>query len=149
MTAGVDARAEAASRRFLIRLEENTLRQRPLWVRLIIEFVGTFFLVVVAAGSGVINHYVSAHGGGMPISRAAAVIAPGAVVMAMIYALGPMSGLHINPAVTIAFTARATTSSATTKEMASSVIITILAQVLTAETSVGLNAVAVENERCR
>jgi hypothetical protein len=40
-------------------------------------------LVTVAAGSGVINHYV----GGGPISRTAAVIAPGAVVMAMIYAL--------------------------------------------------------------
>jgi aquaporin Z len=50
-------------------------------------------LVTVAAGSGVINHYV----GGGPISRTAAVIAPGAVVMAMIYAWGPLSGLHINP----------------------------------------------------
>jgi aquaporin Z len=34
------------------------------------------------------------------------VIAPGAVVMAMIYAWGPLSGLHINPAVTLGFTAR-------------------------------------------
>jgi len=59
-------------------------------------------LVTVAAGSGVINHYV----GGGPISRTAAVIAPGAVVMAMIYAWGPLSGLHINPAVTTAFAAR-------------------------------------------
>ena len=58
--------------------------------------------MTVAAGSGVINHYV----GGGPISRTAAVVAPGAVVMAMIYALGPLSGLHINPAVTLAFTAR-------------------------------------------
>ncbi len=49
-----------------------------------------------------INHYA----GGNPISRSAAVIAPGAVVMAMIYALGPLSGLHVNPAVTLAFTAR-------------------------------------------
>jgi aquaporin Z len=81
---------------------ENMLRSRPLWIRLIIEFVGTFVLVTVAAGSGVINHYV----GGGPISRTAAVIAPGAVVMAMIYAWGPLSGLHINPAVTAAFTAR-------------------------------------------
>jgi aquaporin Z len=34
------------------------------------------------------------------------VIAPGAVVMAMIYAWGPLSGLHINPAVTFAFASR-------------------------------------------
>ena len=67
-------------------LRALTLRQtRPGTPRtpfyfLIIEFVGTLVLVTVAAGSGVINHYVS----GGPISRTAAVIAPGAVVMAMI-----------------------------------------------------------------
>src|SRR5215470_13218539 len=94
--------AASLGRRYLIRFEEDTLRPRPLWIRLIIEFLGTFVLVTVAAGSGVINHYV----GGGPISRTAAVIAPGAVVMAMIYAWGPLSGLHINPAVTVAFTAR-------------------------------------------
>jgi len=94
--------AELIGSRYLIRFEEDTLRHRPLWIRVIIEFVGTFFLVTVAAGSGVINHYA----GGGPISRTAAVIAPGALVMAMIYALGPLSGLHINPAVTLAFTGR-------------------------------------------
>ena len=88
--------------RYLIRFEEDTLRHRPLWIRVIIEFIGTFVLVTVAAGAGVINHYV----GGGPISRTAAVIAPGAVVMAMIYAFGPLSGLHINPAVTFAFATR-------------------------------------------
>ncbi len=102
-TDGMDAEhAASLERRYLIRFEEDTLRQRPLWIRLIIEFLGTFVLVTVAAGSGVINHYV----GGGPISRTAAVIAPGAVVMAMIYAWGPLSGLHINPAVTFGFTAR-------------------------------------------
>jgi aquaporin Z len=88
--------------RFMMRFSEDTLRHRPLWIRVIIEFFGTFVLVTVAAGSGVINHYA----GGGPISRTAAVVAPGAVVMAMIYALGPLSGLHINPAVTLAFTGR-------------------------------------------
>ena len=93
-TDGMDAeQAASLGRRYLIRFEEDTLRQRPLWIRLIIELLGTFVLVTVAAGSGVINHYV----GGGPISRTAAVIAPGAVVMAMIYAWGPLSGLHINP----------------------------------------------------
>ena len=96
------AHADSLRRRYLIRFEEDTLRQRPLWIRLIIEFLGTFVLVTVAAGAGVINHYV----GGGPISRTAAVIAPGAVVMAMIYAWGPLSGLHINPAVTFGFASR-------------------------------------------
>jgi aquaporin Z len=89
-------------RRYLIRFEEDTLRSRPLWIRVIIEFVGTYLLVTVAAGAGVINHFA----GGQPITRAAAVIAPGALVMALIYAWGPLSGLHINPAVTLAFTGR-------------------------------------------
>jgi len=94
--------AAAIRRRYLIRFEEDTLRSRPLWIRLIIEFAGTFLLVTVAAGAGVINHYA----GGGPVTRAAAVIAPGALVMALIYAWGPLSGLHINPAVTLAFTGR-------------------------------------------
>ncbi len=103
-----DAKVAAASRQVLLHFEESTLRQHPLWIRLIIELVGTFFLVCVAAGSGIINQYYLEHFGSLPISRAAAVVAPGAVVMAMIYALGPLSGLHINPAVTIAFTLRGT-----------------------------------------
>ena len=103
MTGDMDAEHDhRLRRRFLIALRGTPSRERPLWIRLIIEFLGTFILVTVAAGSGVINHYV----GGGPISRTAAVIAPGAVVMAMIYAWGSLSGLHINPAVTFGFTAR-------------------------------------------
>ena len=60
----------AAARHYLTRFEVDTLRSRPLWIRLIIEFIGTFILVTVAAGSGVINHYA----GGNPISRTAAPI---------------------------------------------------------------------------
>jgi aquaporin Z len=102
-TPDVDAEhAAAVNRNYLVKFAEDTLRPRPLWIRLIIEFLGTFVLVTVAAGAGVINHYA----GGGPISRTAAVIAPGAAVMAMIYAWGPLSGLHINPAVTFAFASR-------------------------------------------
>lgn len=43
--------------RCLIKFQRDTLVHRPLWMRLIIEYVGTFSLVTVAAGSGVINHY--------------------------------------------------------------------------------------------
>ena len=43
--------ADLLRRRYLVRFEEATLRQRPLWIRLIIEFPGTFVLVTVAAGA--------------------------------------------------------------------------------------------------
>ncbi len=59
--------AQLVGSRYLIKFEEDTLRHRPLRIRVIIEFVGTFFLVTVAAGAGVINHYA----GGGPISRTA------------------------------------------------------------------------------
>src|SRR5262249_58354581 len=85
----------AVSRNYLIRFEEDTLRQRPLWIRLIIEFVGTFVLVTVAAGSGVNNHY----GGGGPIILAATVIPPVAVVMGICHTSCPLLGLHLNPSV--------------------------------------------------
>jgi aquaporin Z len=94
--------AAALRRRYLVDFETDTLRSRPLRIRVIIEFLGTFLLVTVAAGAGVIDRYA----GGHPISRVAAVVAPGALVMALIYAWGPLSGLHINPAVTLAFAGR-------------------------------------------
>ncbi len=60
-TEDMDAEHTASlGRRYLIRFEEDTLRPRPLWIRLIIEFLGTFVLVTVAAGSGVINHWPAA-----------------------------------------------------------------------------------------
>jgi aquaporin Z len=70
--------AAALERRYLIRFEENLLRSQPLSIRLIVEFVGSFLLVTVVVGAGVINHYA----GGQPVTRAAAAIAAGALVMA-------------------------------------------------------------------
>jgi aquaporin Z len=92
----------ASLRRPLLDRVDEDLRERPLTIRCLVELCGTFLLTLVAAGPGVINAYV----GGDPISRTAAVVAPGALVMAFIYAWGPLSGLHINPAVTVAFAAR-------------------------------------------
>lgn len=71
------------------------------WRRLIAEVVGTFFLVLVAAGAGVVN--AVSHG---EVGRTAAVVAPGIMVLALIYAIGETSGAHLNPAVTVAFAAR-------------------------------------------
>jgi len=71
------------------------------WRRLFSELLGTFLLVLVGAGGAV----VGAQSDGA-ISRAAAVTAPGLMVMAIILFMGAVSGAHLNPAVSIAFAAR-------------------------------------------
>jgi aquaporin Z len=71
------------------------------WRRVLAEFGGTFFLVLVAAGAVVVN--AVSHG---QVGRVAAVIAPGVMVLAMIYTIGETSGAHLNPAVSVAFAAR-------------------------------------------
>lgn len=71
------------------------------WRRLFSELLGTFFLVLVAAGGGMM-------GQAFPdtISRTAAVVAPGLMVMAIIMFMGKVSGAHLNPAVSVAFSLR-------------------------------------------
>ena len=69
--------------------------------RVFAEAWGTFLLVLVAAGGGV----VSAVSGGR-VTLAMAVVAPGLMVMAIIYFMGSVSGAHLNPAVTLAFAVR-------------------------------------------
>jgi aquaporin Z len=71
------------------------------WRRLFAETWGTFLLVIVAAGAGV----VGAQSGGA-ISLGMKVVAPGLMVMAIIYFMGAVSGAHLNPAVTLAFALR-------------------------------------------
>jgi aquaporin Z len=71
------------------------------WRRLFSEILGTFLLVIVAAGGGTINAVSNGQ-----ISRAAAVTAPGLMVLAVILFMGAISGAHLNPAVSIAFATR-------------------------------------------
>lgn len=71
------------------------------WRRLFSELLGTFLLVTVAAGGGMM-------GAAFPgsISRTAAVVSPGLMVMGIIMFMGKVSGAHLNPAVSIAFALR-------------------------------------------
>ena len=69
--------------------------------RLFAEVLGTFFLVLVAAGGPMASAVT-----GVPIGLAALVVAPGLMVMVVILFMGATSGAHLNPAVTIAFAAR-------------------------------------------
>jgi aquaporin Z len=72
---------------------------RREWRRLFSELLGTFALVMVAAGGGLL------HAKGQ-ISLTAAVVAPGLMVTAVILFMGAVSGAHLNPAVSLAFALR-------------------------------------------
>src|SRR5713101_7726373 len=69
------------------------------WRRLFSELLGTFMLVLVAAGGGLL------HAKGQ-ISLPAAVVAPGLMVLAIILFMGAISGAHLNPVVSLAFALR-------------------------------------------
>jgi aquaporin Z len=71
------------------------------WRRSAAEVIGTFFLVLVAAGAGVVNATT-----GGSVGRNASVVAPALMVMAIILAIGAVSGAHLNPVVSIAFALR-------------------------------------------
>ncbi|HEU5388363.1 MAG TPA: MIP/aquaporin family protein [Streptosporangiaceae bacterium] len=70
--------------------------------RLFSEVLGTFFLVLVAVGGGM----VSARFGGNAVPYGAKVVSPALMVAAIILFMGTVSGAHLNPAVSIAFAAR-------------------------------------------
>ena len=70
--------------------------------RLFSELLGTFFLVLVAVGGGMVN----ARFGGDAVPSGAAVVAPALMVAAIILFMGTVSGAHLNPAVSVAFALR-------------------------------------------
>jgi len=94
-----DARREALSLAYpeLDQFDDSKLE----WRRLFSELFGTFMLVLVAAGGGMLHAEASDQ-----VSLAAAVVAPGLMVMAIILFMGAVSGAHLNPAVSIAFALR-------------------------------------------
>lgn len=79
----------------IVEFEDPRLAYR----RLFSELLGTFMLVLVAAGGGLL------HGRG-EISLTAAVVAPGLMVLAIILFMGAVSGAHLNPVVSLAFALR-------------------------------------------
>lgn len=71
------------------------------WRRLFSEAWGTFLLVVVASGACIAGMM-----SGGAVTLGMKVVAPGIMVMAIIYFMGAVSGAHLNPAVTLAFAVR-------------------------------------------
>jgi aquaporin Z len=77
-------------------------QQQPTFAQaLFAELLGTFALTLAGAGSPMVMR-LNDH----TLSFTAALVAPGLLVMVMIYTLGEISGAHLNPAVTLAFAVR-------------------------------------------
>jgi aquaporin Z len=72
------------------------------WRRLFSELFGTFLLVTVAVGGGLVN----ARFGGSAVPAPARAVAPGLLVMAVIFFMGSVSGAHLNPVVSFGFALR-------------------------------------------
>lgn len=66
--------------------------------KLFAEFIGTFALVFAGTGAMVVNDTT-----GGTITHVGVALTFGLIVLAMIYALGDVSGAHLNPAVTLGF----------------------------------------------
>jgi glycerol uptake facilitator-like aquaporin len=72
--------------------------------RLVAEALGSFFLFAGVIGSGVMAEALA--GGNVAIALMGNTAATGAILFVLITMLGPISGAHFNPAVTLAFAMR-------------------------------------------
>jgi glycerol uptake facilitator-like aquaporin len=68
------------------------------------EFIGTLLLVATVVGSGIMAAKLS--GGNTAIALLGNTIPTGAILVVLITILGPVSGAHFNPAVSLVFAAR-------------------------------------------
>ena len=68
--------------------------------RLTAEFLGTLFLLAAVVGSGIMGERLAQ--GNTALALLANTLATGAALVALILTLGPISGAHLNPAVTLA-----------------------------------------------
>jgi glycerol uptake facilitator-like aquaporin len=67
--------------------------------RIVAEFAGTLFLLAAVVGSGIMGERLAA--GNVALALLINAIATGAALVAIILAFGPISGAHLNPAVTL------------------------------------------------
>jgi aquaporin Z len=74
--------------------------KQAIMKKFIAEFIGTFSLVLFGCGAAVISGV--ANSGPSGIGLLGISLAFGLTVVAMAYAIGPISGCHINPAISIA-----------------------------------------------
>lgn len=90
--------------------------------RLLAEAIGSFFLFACVIGSGVMGAALS--GGNDAVALLGNTVATGAILAVLIAMLGPVSGAHFNPAVTLAFRLKGEIS---TVESAAFIVVQIVA----------------------
>lgn len=69
--------------------------------RAVAEFLGTWLLVATVVGSGIMAENLA--GGNVAVALLGNTIATGAILVVLIAMLGPISGAHFNPAVSLVF----------------------------------------------
>jgi glycerol uptake facilitator-like aquaporin len=79
----------------------------PLSRRLLAEGLGTAILVATVVGSGIMAERLA--GGNQAVALLGNTIPTGAILVVIITILGPISGAHFNPAVTLVLASRGTT----------------------------------------
>jgi glycerol uptake facilitator-like aquaporin len=94
-THSVDLGVGRMSVRPFTRMSTTSLKRRVT-----AEFVGTLFLVATVIGSGIMAERLA--GTNVALALLANTIATGAILVALIFTFGAISGAHFNPAVTVA-----------------------------------------------
>ena len=69
--------------------------------KLAVEFLGTAVLVFLAVGAATLMFGFKFDGGSVAAGVVATALAFGLTLLALVYLIGPVSGSHVNPAVTV------------------------------------------------
>jgi glycerol uptake facilitator-like aquaporin len=93
--------------------------------RLVAEGLGTAFLLAIVIGSGIMGERLS--GGNVALALLGNTLATGAGLVVLIGVFGPVSGAHLNPAVTLAMLMR---RAITARAAAAYIVVQVLAAIL-------------------
>src|ERR1700751_4831422 len=80
---------------------QQETRGRGMIRKFAVEFLGTAILVFVAVGVATLMFGFKFDGGSVAAGVVATALAFGLTLLALVYLIGPVSGSHVNPAVTI------------------------------------------------